>query len=193
VVDGDDAERPTIGDARQRLAALRRMIVRFLVRTTTMVTLLTCAYYLWPTRSPAGDGASAARLTGVLLAGGLVALVVRAQLRALRRDPRLIRVVEALLAALYFIVVIFSAVHYAIAVTTDQYVGLETRTDALYFTVTIVSTVGFGDVHAAGTAARALVTAQMLFGLIYIGTVIRVLGGVSSRVSLRREPEVPES
>jgi hypothetical protein len=186
------AERPTVSRARNHLPLLRAQVMQFFLRTTSMVVLLSCAYYLWPTRSPASDGSSAARLAAALLAALLVGLVLRAQLRALRRDPRLLRAVEALLAAFYLLVVVFASVHYGIATRTDQFVGLETKTDGLYFTVTIVSTVGFGDVHAVGTAARALVTAQMLFSMIYIGTVIRVLGGIGSRMPLPREPGQPE-
>jgi hypothetical protein len=40
-----------------------------------------------------------------------------------------------------------------------------TRTDALYFTVTVFSTVGFGDITAASQSARLVVTAQMLLDL----------------------------
>ena len=37
-----------------------------------------------------------------------------------------------------------------------------TRTDVLYFTVTVFSTVGFGDISAVSQSARLVVTAQML-------------------------------
>ena len=153
----------------------RTVVVRFLLRTTSMVVLLTGAYYAWPSRSPAEDASSAARLAGAVVSALLVLVVVRAQLRAVRQEPRLVTIVEALLAVLYFIVVAFAAVYYRVGTSTDQFAGLETKTDALYFTVTIVSTVGFGDIHAVGTGARAMVTAQMLFSLMYLGTAIRLL------------------
>jgi hypothetical protein len=182
-------DRPSVPPARRSVAVLRPLLVQFLLRTTSMVVLLTCAYYLWPSRSPAASGTSALRVAGAVLAAALVAVVVRLELGALRRDPRPLRSVEALLTTFYFLVVLFAATYYAIAVTTDQFAGLETKTDGLYFTVTIVATVGFGDIHAVGTAARALVTAQMLFGIIYIGTAIRVLSGLSSRsMPAPREP-----
>jgi hypothetical protein len=182
-------DRPTAAQDKHHL--LRSRVALFLLRTTSMLFLLTCAYYVWPARSPASDVSSAARLAAALLAAGLVAFVVRAERRAVRRDPRPLRYIEALLATLYFLVVVFAAVYHAIAVRTDQFAGLETKTDGLYFTVTIISTVGFGDIHAVGTAARALVTAQMLFGIIYIGTVIRVLSGLGSRLQLPRDPDPP--
>ena len=43
------------------------------------------------------------------------------------------------------------------------------RTDALYFSVTIVTTVGFGDITAKTEVARLLVAAQMFGDLILLG------------------------
>jgi hypothetical protein len=49
-----------------------------------------------------------------------------------------------------------------------------TRTDSLYFTVTVFATVGFGDINATSQAARVLVTVQMVLDLIVLGLGIRV-------------------
>ena len=50
------------------------------------------------------------------------------------------------------------------------------RTDAIYFTVTVFATVGFGDITAKTEAARLVVTGQMITDLIAIG-----LGGPGHR------------
>ena len=44
-----------------------------------------------------------------------------------------------------------------------------TRTDALYFTVTTFTTVGFGDIIPASQGARLVVTAQMILDLLVLG------------------------
>jgi hypothetical protein len=62
-----------------------------------------------------------------------------------------------------------------------QFAGIADRTDALYFSVTVVGTVGFGDVHATATVSRILVTTQMLVNLIYIGTALRLLSSMRDR------------
>ncbi|MBF0808706.1 hypothetical protein E4U03_08825 [Rothia nasimurium] len=49
-----------------------------------------------------------------------------------------------------------------------QFTGLTTRTDALYFTVVTMSTVGFGDIHPVGQQAKLLVIAMIIFDLIFI-------------------------
>ena len=50
-----------------------------------------------------------------------------------------------------------------------------TRTDALYFTVTVFSTVGFGDISPKSEAARIVLIVQMLGDLAILGAGIQVL------------------
>ncbi len=61
-----------------------------------------------------------------------------------------------------------------------------TRTDALYFTVTVFSTVGFGDITAKSEAARAVLIIQMLADLALLGAGIRVLLGAVQHSRERR-------
>ena len=55
--------------------------------------------------------------------------------------------------------------------------GSLTRTDSLYFTVTIFATVGFGDITATSQVARVVVIAQMLLDLLVLGLVVKVFVG----------------
>lgn len=50
-----------------------------------------------------------------------------------------------------------------------------TRLDSVYFAVTVLTTVGFGDIAGRSEAARALVTVQMIADLLLLGFVVRVL------------------
>jgi hypothetical protein len=54
-----------------------------------------------------------------------------------------------------------------------QFEDLHTRTDALYFTLSTMATVGYGDVHAEGQAARALVTAVIAFDVVVVASLVR--------------------
>jgi voltage-gated potassium channel len=56
-----------------------------------------------------------------------------------------------------------------------------TRSDAVYLTVTIFATVGFGDISAQTETARLLVTAQMLLDLVVLGLGIQVILGAVKR------------
>jgi voltage-gated potassium channel len=61
-----------------------------------------------------------------------------------------------------------------------------TRTDALYFSVTVFSTVGFGDITAKSEAARVLLIVQMLGDIALLGAGARVLLGAVRRGQQRR-------
>jgi voltage-gated potassium channel len=63
-----------------------------------------------------------------------------------------------------------------------------TRTDALYFTVTVFSTVGFGDITAKTETARAVVTGQMIADLVILGLAIKVIVGAVRR-GQQRQPQ----
>ena len=55
------------------------------------------------------------------------------------------------------------------------------KIDAVNFTVTVFSTVGFGDITAKTDVARTLVTIQMPFNLVVLGLVAKVIFGAVDR------------
>ena len=59
----------------------------------------------------------------------------------------------------------------------SQFEGLATRTDALYFTLSTVTTVGFGDITAHGQLARVLVMFQLIFNAIFVGAAASTIVG----------------
>ena len=54
-----------------------------------------------------------------------------------------------------------------------------TRTTALYFTVTVFSTVGFGDITPHTDLARLVTTTQMLADLVVVAVVVRLILGAA--------------
>lgn len=144
--------------------------------TTAVLFLLTAGFYALPFRPP-NQPEGYARLIGSVLAVGLLALLLRQQVRRSRRalSPSMHRVLW-LLTALYVLVLGFALIYAVVAELWEgQIDGIHNRTDALYFSVTLLSTVGFGDIHAAGSLARLIVTVHMVFNLIYLGTALRLL------------------
>jgi hypothetical protein len=163
----------------------RQPLVALLWHTTVVLVLLTVGYFLLPLPSLWGDATAVWRLTGAVLTWAVLLLFLRrAARRSNERQPPEYHRVQQLLVALYLLVLGF-ALLYAItsAAAPEQFSGLDNRSDALYFSVTTTATVGFGDIHAAATPARLMVTVQMLFNLIYIGTALRIL---SSGISFPR-------
>ena len=89
------------------------------------------------------------------------------------------KAVDALAVTAPLFLLLFAAAYFLMAADDPSNFTVETltRTDSLYFTVTIFSTVGFGDISPASQAARILVTAQMILDLIVLGLGIRILVG----------------
>ena len=55
----------------------------------------------------------------------------------------------------------------------DEITGLETRTDALYFTLSTMTTVGYGDIHAEGQLARGMVCVLLVFNVVVVASLVR--------------------
>ena len=49
------------------------------------------------------------------------------------------------------------------------------RVDSMYFSVTVFTTVGFGDIAAKAQGARVIVTFQMILDLVIVGVVLRMV------------------
>lgn len=136
------------------------------------MAVLVAAYAMLPFR---GDRWWLGALVGVGLLVATVPLTVRRVRAVLVSERPVVEAAEALVVLLTMIVVGFAALYFAMDRLDGQFHGIETRLDAVYFTVTTLATVGYGDISATGQGARAAVTAQMLFDLVYIGFAARVL------------------
>lgn len=124
-------------------------------------------------------------LTGVVVLAVLIVGQVRRLLRAGADDS--VRV-QTLLVLLYVAVGMFALGYFVLERSAEgQFSGLETKVDALYFTMTTLATVGFGDVHATGQVARALVTVQIVFNLVFVGTLVSMLTGQIRRARRRAQ------
>jgi voltage-gated potassium channel len=128
-----------------------------------------------------------------LIASVLVPTVVLTmQILAVARSPYpRLRAVESVAISFPLLILLFASTYYAMSQSSpDSFNAALTRTDALYFTVTTFTTVGFGDVVATSEPARIAVIVQMLADLVLIGVIARVLLGTSQRrrAALGQEP-----
>ncbi|MFI5805044.1 potassium channel family protein [Streptomyces sp. NPDC051561] len=67
-----------------------------------------------------------------------------------------------------FTVLLFSSAYYILARRHGEFIGLNTRIDALYFTVVTLATVGFGDISPSGQTARVLTLLQLLYTFVFL-------------------------
>lgn len=140
-----------------------------LARWFLLPVILLLVYFLVPLRdTDAPAGVWAGSLVAVL---GLVGIswVVLKEAASARKRLRLVHLV----LALELVLLIFSLTYYVLAADQPtEFVGLHTRLDALYFSMVTVTTVGYGDVSAHGQMARALVTCQLAFNLVFVGALV---------------------
>lgn len=153
----------------------RRRLV--LVRSVVMIALTWAAsltvYYLAPI------GRAGRVREGLWLAIGLLlvgVVVFRRTRRILAGDFPGLRAVEGLAAILPLFLLVFAALYLAIAKARPSALSEELdQTKALYFAITVFSTVGFGDITPTTNTARIIVSIQMLLDLVVIGLVVRLL------------------
>jgi hypothetical protein len=184
----DDLMNPT----RQRMSAerrppSRRQIAFSALRMVVLTTGLVVAYSLAPLDHRGN-------LLGVKL---LLALVVVAALLALQitwvlhsPSPRL-RALEAVVVSLPLLIIIFATTYVVLSRSAPSSFNEHLdKIAALYFTVTVFATVGFGDIVALTDQARIIVTVQMAVDLIAIGVFAKVLlGAVQMRMQSARDDE----
>ena len=156
------------------------------LRLAVAIALALVLYFVVPVQA-SEDGLLARALISLLALGLLTAGVVW-QILVHVEDPD--RKVDGLVFALVVAVLAFALGFYRLEVAyPGQIVGLESRVDALYFTMTTLLTVGFGDIHAAGQGARVLVMVAMVFNVAVIATAVTT---ISSRVRQRAEQRAEE-
>jgi voltage-gated potassium channel len=120
---------------------------------------------------------------GVALLGSLILLAIRRLFRAGEAAR-----VRGLIMLLCLTVLFFAYADRTLAELPGQFADLQTKTDALYFNVSTVATVGFGDVHATGQLARSAVTIQIVFNLVFLGTAVGMISGmVRARANQRAQ------
>ena len=115
----------------------------------------------------------------VILAIGLAGLVllVAFQVRSIIKSqfPEL-RAVGALATSIPLFLLLFAATYFIMdRISAGAFSEPLTRTDALYFTVTVFATVGFGDITAKAEFARVVVTGQMVLGIVIAAIGARVI------------------
>jgi hypothetical protein len=162
--------------------ARRRALVQTGATIVGALALLLAALYLLPFNH-FSSGRSIVRLGAVI---ALVAAVFIVEVRRITQAelPEL-RAVEALGIVIGVFLVGFSIIYLSMSRNNMQtFTQPLDPTRALYFTISVFSTVGFGDITPRTDPARLVVAAQMLLDLAIIGIVVRMIfTAAKSRIS----------
>jgi voltage-gated potassium channel len=160
----------------------RRSIAVCVVTVILSWVFIFGAYFVLPIGHESHVRAGVRLAVDIALVGAILSWQLRRISRAMLPE---LRAFEALGIVIAVFLVAFSSIYLAMS-----HEGARTFTrsldhvQSLYFTVTIFSTVGFGDITPLTDAARLVVSAQMLLDLVIIGVVVRLLfNAARNRVS----------
>jgi voltage-gated potassium channel len=174
---------PELDDDLRRYLVDLRPIAISVARIVLLVVVVLGAYALVPVYD-LGD-LSVLALLGLGLLVLTVLLVWRVQ-SIVRADYPGLRAIESLVLIATLFMVVFSIAYLSLSKATPASFSEELdRVSAFYYAVSVLSTVGFGDISAKTDTARAVVTLQMLLDLTLVVIIARVILG-AARTGLRR-------
>ena len=164
--------------------ASRRLVVRGLLRASLTATVLVVLYFTLPITGSLDGSAALLLVAGLLGFAGVITWQVRAVLRS--QYPGL-RAIEALAFAIPLFLLVFAAAYLRMAdADAGAFSEPLSRTDAHYFTITVFSTVGFGDITPKTDLTRVATMVQMLGDLLVVGLVLRLMVGAVKAGRRRR-------
>jgi voltage-gated potassium channel len=150
----------------------RLVVIRAVVSIALTWAASLAAYYLAPIGRAGGGHEVLWLLIGLLLVG---VVVYRRTRRILAADFPGLRAVEGLAVIFPLFLLVFAALYLSLSQLSPSSFSEELdHTRALYFTITVFSTVGFGDITPTTDTARIIVSIQMLLDLVVIGLVVRL-------------------
>jgi hypothetical protein len=169
----------------------RRHLVLALLRALLTATVLVALYYLLPLDAEWRLSSALRMVMGLALFVAVLIWQIRKVLTS--RHPGL-RAIEALAVTLPLFLLLFASTYFLMSVNGSGTFSEEhlSRTDALYFAVTMFATVGFGDITATSQGARVMVTFQMLLDLVILGVGINAFVH-AARLGRKRQSATEET
>ena len=169
----------------------RRLLVLALLRALLIAIVLVALYYLLPINEEWRLSSALRMVMGLAVFVAVLIWQIRKVLTS--RHPGL-RAIEALAMTLPLFLLLFASTYFLMSVHgsgtfTEEHLS---RTDALYFSVTIFATVGFGDITAASQGARLVVSFQMLLDLVILGVGINAFVS-AARLGRKRQSATEEA
>jgi hypothetical protein len=173
-------------DRKRRRAVLARLVGRIFL----VWTMLAAVYFLVPWQGVHGGDAFVRLIVSMTVFAAAAAWELHQTTRA---ELPQFRAITALGGLTPLFIVLYSGTYLALSHSSPG--SFTVRLDhvsALYFMITTLSTVGYGDITAKTDLARMLVSVQMLLDLILIGSIVRLLAGAAQK-GMQREPLVPRA
>lgn len=143
--------------------------------------------YLW-LPEPSGDDPPWVVFTAIVVVSVVYAIAGVWSLFRIQRSRHPARTGITMLAVMVTAIIVIFALTY-LSLSVDDPANFNVVLDkvsALYFTMTILTTVGFGDIHAQTHPAMIAVMIQMVLSLTLVTSLVKVLMETSRRVTRKR-------
>jgi voltage-gated potassium channel len=152
-----------------------------LVRVTAMITgtwiVLGMIYFLLPGRGFTPWREVTRLITGLVVVGVVLFWQTR---RVARAEMPELQAIQALGMVIPLFFLVFATLYLSLDHANPRAFSQPLdHTAALYLTITVFSTVGFGDITPVNNAARIAVSIQMLLDLVVLGFGVRAVFGVA--------------
>lgn len=162
------------------------VLVRSITQIVVAVGVLLAAYLFVPIQ-PDSAAVSAVTWAALLALVAVVFVFMHQTRRITRSEYPLLAGAEALIILLAIFLIGFAFVYLVMSTSApDTFSEPLNRTGALYFAITVLSTVGFGDITPKSDPSRWLVSAQMLIDIGLIAGALRLIFGIARKAEERR-------
>ena len=151
----------------------RTRIVTFAVlRMLGVAVVLLVGYLVVATYDPNPVGTTLRLVAGIVI----LVLVVFWQLRRISRAAHpAVQAIEAVVVSFLLLIVVFAGIYVSLSdLDASMFTQRLEPIDGLYFTISTLATVGFGDIAPALPLSRALVSVQIILDLVLLGVVVRL-------------------
>lgn len=163
----------------------RRLLLVAMARVLGVVAATLLVYFLLPIE---GSGAASAAAVAACAGIAVILIVFARQITRVSRSRRpVLAALEALVLVFGLFLSFFALLYVSISESDpDAFTQDVNKVAGIYFTMTVLTTVGFGDISAVSDTARVMVTLQMVLGMVLIGTAFKALGFSAKRAVTAR-------
>jgi voltage-gated potassium channel len=161
----------------------QRVITRSAIRILVSVVLLFALYGALPAADRTGAGTLLRLFVGLIIFGAVLGWQV---LKIMGAEHPELRAAEALAIAVPIVVIVFAFTYLSMShVQPGSFSEPLNHVRAVYFVITVISTVGFGDITPKTDSAMIVVSFQIMLDLVLLVGIVRAVF-FAAQVGVRR-------
>ena len=161
----------------------RRVVGRSAIRILVSVVLLFALYGALPAADRTGVGTLAELLVGLIIFAGVLGWQV---LKIMGGEHPELRAAEALAVSVPVVLIVFAFTYLSLShAEPASFSEPLNHVRSVYFVITVISTVGFGDITPKTDAAMILVSFQIMLDLVLLVGIVRAVF-FAAQVGVRR-------